>query len=305
MEKFTLEDFYSKTLLKGDGSKFAQLSKMSHINIFKRDTLKCVSSSIGKLHRTDFYKISLVVGEGRLRFKDETIEVSGQALVFYNPNIPHSWEALSENQSGYFCLFNDKFVEPYLMTEGFRNSALNNPEVNPVFHLSQTEAHFFTHLFKRMYDELGSSYEYKYDLILHSLLILIHEASKRRTFKTKIEKTANASLTITEKFMEILERQFPIDSSEHSISIKRPSDFADQLSVHVNHLNRAVNETTGKSTSEIISSRLANEAMALLKHSSNSVSEIAYTLGFEHPSNFNQFFKKHADISPRAFRNLV
>ncbi|AWW00381.1 AraC family transcriptional regulator [Arcticibacterium luteifluviistationis] len=304
MEKVSLEDFYTKTPLEGGRGKFDQLSKMSHFNIFKRDTLKCVNSNLGKLHRTDFYKISLVVGEGRLRFKDQVIEVSGQALVFYNPKTPHSWEAVSEHQSGYFCLFNDKFIQSYLLTEGFKDSALSNPDVNPVFHLTQTEAHYFTHLFKRMYDELDSSYEYKYDIILHNLLILIHEASKRRIFKSKVEKTANASLTITAKFMEILERQFPIDSSEHTINMKKPSDFADQLSVHVNHLNRAVNETTGKSTSEIISTRVVSEAMALLKHSSNSVSEIAYTLGFEHPSNFNLFFKKHAALSPRAFRNL-
>lgn len=303
-EKVTLEDFYTQTLLESGKGKFAQLSKMSHFNIFKRDLCKCPKKSQRNLHRTDFYKISLVIGDGRFYIKDEVIEVKGQALIFYNPNVPHSWEPVSSKQSGYFCLFNDKFIQSYLLSDGFRNSALNATDISPVFHLTQTEAHFFTYIFKKMYDELDSSYEFKYDIILHNLLILIHEASKRRVFKSKVEKTTNASLSITAKFMEILERQFPVDSAEQSINIKKPSDFAEQLSVHVNHLNRAVNEATGKSTSEIIASRLTNEAKALLKYSNNSVSEIAYTLGFEHPSNFNSFFKKHADLSPRAFRNL-
>jgi AraC family transcriptional regulator, transcriptional activator of pobA len=304
-ETLTLEEFYSKTLLESGKGKFAQLSKMSHFNVFKRDLCKCPRSSQRNLQRSYFYKISLVIGDGRLHIDDDVIEVVGQALIFYNPNIPHSWEATSDSQSGYFCLFNDKFIKQYLQSDGFRNSALFDADISPVFHLSQTEAYFFNHIFKKMHDELDSSYEYKYDIILHNLFILIHEATKRRDFKTKVEKNTNASLSITAKFMEVLEWQFPIDSAEQTISIKKPSDFAEQLSVHVNHLNRAVNETTGKSTSDIISSRLASEAKALLKHTNNSVSEIAYTLGFEHPSNFNLFFKKHADISPRAFRNLV
>ncbi|MNE19454.1 HTH-type transcriptional regulator ChbR [compost metagenome] len=104
--------------------------------------------------------------------------------------------------------------------------------------------------------------------------------------------------------MEMLERQFPIDSSEQSLALKKPSDFAEKLDIHVNHLNRSIKEVTGRSTTEIISSRLANEAKALLRHTDNSVAEIAYTLGFEHPSNFNSFFKKQTQLTPKSFRNV-
>jgi AraC family transcriptional regulator, transcriptional activator of pobA len=46
------------------------------------------------------------------------------------------------------------------------------------------------------------------------------------------------------------------------------------------------------------------EAKILLKHSNWSVSEIAYALGFNEVTHFNNFFKKHTQLSPLKFRNL-
>jgi AraC-like DNA-binding protein len=75
--------------------------------------------------------------------------------------------------------------------------------------------------------------------------------------------------------------------------------FAEQLSVHVNHLNRAIRETTGKTTTAHISERIANEAIALLRHTNWNISEISYSLGFEEPAHFNNFFKKQTSQTPR------
>jgi len=78
-----------------------------------------------------------------------------------------------------------------------------------------------------------------------------------------------------------------------------------RLSVHVNHLNRAVKEVTGKTTTAHIGDRIINEAKALLKHTDWNISEIAYGLGFEYPAYFNNFFKKQTQTNPTAFRQLL
>lgn len=43
------------------------------------------------------------------------------------------------------------------------------------------------------------------------------------------------------------------------IAFRSPTEFADQLAVHVNHLNRALKETTGKTTSQVIAERVGQE----------------------------------------------
>jgi AraC family transcriptional activator of pobA len=114
----------------------------------------------------------------------------------------------------------------------------------------------------------------------------------------------NASQRISTLFLELLERQFPIDDNHQTVNLRSASDFAKQLNVHVNHLNRALKDTTEKITSQIIAERILQEAKILLKHSAWTVSEIAYTLGFTEVTHFNNFFKKHVQLSPLKFRNV-
>ena len=104
-------------------------------------------------------------------------------------------------------------------------------------------------------------------------------------------------------FLELLERQFPIDETHQRVQLRSASDFASHLNIHVNHLNRAVKETSLKTTTQIISERILQESKILLKHSNWGVSEIAYSLGFNEVPHFNNFFRKYLDTSPLKFRN--
>ena len=113
----------------------------------------------------------------------------------------------------------------------------------------------------------------------------------------------HASQRISSLFIELLERQFPIDGTRPILNLRSPSDFANQLNVHVNHLNRAMKGTTQKTTTQLISDRIVQESKTLLRHSTWSVSEIAYALGFTEVTHFNNFFKKHVNVSPLKFRS--
>jgi AraC-like DNA-binding protein len=103
-------------------------------------------------------------------------------------------------------------------------------------------------------------------------------------------------------FIELLERQFPIESQNQKLALRTAKDYADRLSVHVNHLNKVLKENTGKTTTEIISSRITQEAKILLKQTDWNISEIAYCLGFEQLAHFSNFFRKQTSIAPNLFR---
>lgn len=121
----------------------------------------------------------------------------------------------------------------------------------------------------------------------------------------RYEQHGNAPKRITTLFMELLERQFPINSPGAALRLKTANDYARSLSVHANHLNRSVKEITGKTTSALISERITREAKALLLHTDWNIAEVAYSLGFEYPAYFNQFFKKHTGITPGDARSKV
>ncbi|MBK6817304.1 MAG: helix-turn-helix transcriptional regulator [Saprospiraceae bacterium] len=115
--------------------------------------------------------------------------------------------------------------------------------------------------------------------------------------------STNASSRISSLFIELLERQFPIENDAQMMQLKAPIDFAKTLGVHINHLNKVLKETTGNSTSETINGRVVEEAKILLRQTQWNVSEVAFALGFDEVAHFSNFFKKHTGLSPLKFRN--
>lgn len=155
-----------------------------------------------------------------------------------------------------------------------------------------------------MFKEMRYDYLHKYDLLRTLVLEVMHLAMKLAPAANLRTQALNASQRITVSFLERLEQQFPIDSNEQTVELRSAIDFATLLNVHVNHLNRAVKETTGKTTTQIIAERFIQEAKVLLRNTPWSVSEISYALGFAQPAHFNNFFRKHTAVSPLNFRHV-
>ncbi|VAX18427.1 Transcriptional regulator, AraC family [hydrothermal vent metagenome] len=80
------------------------------------------------------------------------------------------------------------------------------------------------------------------------------------------------------------------------------SDYAKELFVTPDHLNRIVKLLTGKTTKEFIQSRISVEAKRMFYLSNLSIKEIGYKLGFSEPANFSAFFKKCTGKSPSTFK---
>jgi AraC-like DNA-binding protein len=173
-----------------------------------------------------------------------------------------------------------------------------------VFEVTEGQLEVINNHFKRMMEEISSNYIHKYDVLRTIVLELLHLAMKMQPSVAFEKQTGNASHRISTLFTELMERQFPIENTNQNVILRTASDFAKQLNVHVNYLNRAVKETTGKTTTEIISERILQEAKVLLRHSDLAVSEIAYSLGYSEPAHFNNFFKKHLHMSPVQFRKI-
>jgi len=293
----TLEDFYQKKFdLKYDGVN----SDLGHFNVFKMEECYLPGRPPIQYSRRDFYKITLMRGRHLYHYGDKTLEVEGSTLIFFNPQIPYTFERLTDDEGGYFCIFKDAFF-----AEHIRGSLKELPmyAINgrPAYMLTQQQDQEFQQIFEKMLHEISSNYVFKYDLIRNYILEMIHGALKLQPSES-LYKHADANARITSVFTELLERQFPIESRAQQFSLRSAKDFADKLNVHTNHLNRAIKSVTGKTTTSHIAERLTTEAIALLKHTNWNISEISYSLGFEAPSHFNNFFKKHTSVTPGAYR---
>lgn len=250
--------------------------------------------------RRDFYKISLIKGVVRLHYADRGILIDRPALLFSNPLIPYAFEPVSEKLTGFSCLFTEDFLRNGDRDGSLQDSPLFKIGAFPVFFLTDARYESVSDLYNKMITEMETAYVFKFELIRNYVNLLIHEAMKIEPAHSFSQH--NASSRIAMLFMELLEKQFPIGSPSQALQLKTASDFATTLSIHVNHLNRALRETTGKSTSIHITERIITEAKSLLKSTDWSVAEIGYSLGFDYPAYFNNFFKKQTGVTPRSVR---
>lgn len=103
----------------------------------------------------------------------------------------------------------------------------------------------------------------------------------------------------------MLDRQFPIDSPHQKLSLRTAKDYADRLSINVNHLYKVFKENTGNTTTDLISRRVIQEAKIVLKQPDWKISKIAYSLGFKGVAHFSNFFRKQASFAPLGFRSRL
>lgn len=311
METTTLEQFYKQIAAIGfgeDGPGYLLPDGISreigHFNVFRNQDLaaRARSKPVMPYNRRSYYKISLIRAACTAEYADKVIEIEQNALLFATPRVPYNYTPKGSNEHGYFCIFTGEFMVQTKSGVVLDELPIFKAGGYPIFPLGAEEIDDIEPIFKKMYKELASNYAFKYDLLRNYVMELIHYGQKLQP-ATALYPLHNASARVASLFIELLERQFPIESSGQRLNLRTAKDYADRLAVHVNHLNKVLKESTGKTTTDLISGRIAQEAKILLRQTDWNVSEIAYSLGFEEIAHFSNFFKRQTSFSPLAFRS--
>lgn len=159
----------------------------------------------------------------------------------------------------------------------------------------QKQSKIFTDLLQQMTDELQNVKDNFQADILQNLLhnFLLHsERERRKQNFTEIKKGADLDYVML--FKDLLEKDYK--------NQKQVNYYAKQIIITEKRLNQATTKVLGKSPKELIDDRVLLEAKRILAHTTENVKEIAYHLGYEEPTNFIKYFKKHSTVTPTEFR---
>ncbi|MBB1645134.1 AraC family transcriptional regulator [Sphingobacterium sp. UME9] len=301
MKTTSIEQFYQE-INAGIPKEIAR--EIGHFNVFSFEELaaKLKDKPVMPYNKRTYYKISLITGKNIAEYADKVIEIDESALVFATPKVPYHWIPKDEDQRGYFCVFTDEFLARNKSGVIIDDLPIFQPGGLPIFQISPEQRIEVEEIFLKMNKELSSDYVFKYDLLRNYVLEIIHYGQKLQP-KSMTNPTSNASNRITSLFIELLERQFPIESPMQRLQLRTANDFAERLAIHVNHLNKTLKENTGKTTSHVIAARIVQEAKILLRQTDWNISEIAFSLGFEEIAHFSNFFKKQTGLAPNNFRS--
>ncbi len=309
MNTISIRDFYKEICTKTDFNLDYFLDSKStndlgQFNVFDIAKFYYSGNKTSEMtyNRRTYYKISLIKGKNKVEYADKTVSIEKQGILFATPKIPYRYIPQGKEQAGFFCVFTKEFLSKSKTGLVIDDLPIYQPTSDFVYQLTHQEYQKIEAIFRKMSDELSSDYAFKYDLLRNYVLELIHTGQKLKPMESA-SNTINAASRISSLFIELLERQFPIENVAQTIQLKTPTDFANALGIHINHLNKVLKETTGRSTTEIVNGRIAEEAKILLKQTQWNVSEIAYVLGFDEVAHFSNFFKKHTTLSPLKYRN--
>lgn len=178
---------------------------------------------------------------------------------------------------------------------------LNNVSQYPLFPLDEVQSEFVNIIFKKI-EENNDFYHplkhYRLKTLLEILIFKTFNIRPIQAWRTHI----TAKEMLSQKFINLLEQQFPVTSKRKFDHLMTASFYATKLNVHVNHLNFTIKKVFKISTSQFIMNRVIYESQSLLITTDWSISEIADALGYQTASHFSTMFKKKVGITPGKYK---
>jgi AraC family transcriptional activator of pobA len=265
---------------------------------------RCILKNSIPAHRLDFYMIFLVTsGEGIHISGSKEYYTRKNMLCFAGPNIIQSWLAEGDKNQGYLLTFSDEFFNAGRTNKQFLSGLpFFQIDGDAAVCVSDVEMTAYTSLFQMIEAEYRSGSRFSNDTLRGYIQALISKARSTQARAGSGERYSSAGVRLVKAFTALYMNDVNTVRNGIGVRLRRVTDYADQLGVSQNHLNDTIREITGQSAGQLMRNQLIKQATMCLKHSSKTISEIAYLLGFEDPSYFSRFYKKQTGKLPSDFR---
>lgn len=248
-------------------------------------------------HRDNFYNIFWYQkGTANHLVDFKPIKVKPNSILFVNKNRVQMLDPKG-GYDGKFLLFTDNFFDQYPDDIKYlkKNILFNDLLEEPVINIKNNSP--IISIFNDIEAELLRPKDAVQYALLHNLLhnlLLLAERERRKTGFNEIRKGEDLDYTIL--FKNLLEDNYK--------TTKLVTGYAGLMSVSEKKLNKATTTTLGKNAKELIDERIVLEAKRMLVHTNNSIKEIGFDLGFDEPTNFIKYFRKHESKTPIEFRKM-
>lgn len=269
-------------------------------NILPADVVIANNKGLMQYNTMMYYTIHIVMTNVELIINEHKHQLTEGQLAFISPGKDIILgKRYKEKNSVYAIAFSPSFYERSLNDTALLNSELFFSTTKDI-HV--TRASIPTDEIQKLIVDRMSLYKAKNNngfyiaaahncieaLILDGLLYVDEnevEGDKIKRF---------TSLDVVNRFRVLLQRHYKEE--------KKVGYYADLLNVTPRKLTEMTESVLGKSAKELIKEKIISESTRLLKHSSHTISEIAYELGFSDEGNFSTFIKKHTLMTPKELR---
>lgn len=252
----------------------------------------------------DFYMICFKkLKSGEIWYGKTKYDHDKGFAFFMKPRQMITVHEVQYKEKGFTIYFHEDFLMGHPLFKEIKKYNFFDYEINEALHLSPREEEVIWSLFHKMETEyLNNPDEFSKSIILSHLDSILKYAQRfyKRQF---IDRKPLLGKAVT-KFNECLDAYFEKTDAEEK-GLPTVNDMASQLNLSPRYLSDLLKQETGKTALELIHLYVISEAKNMLVEGEQSISEIAYQLGFENPPYFSRLFKKEVGMSPKEFKNQL
>jgi AraC family transcriptional activator of pobA len=291
---------------------FKNLADMHRFNGFSLpenplfSLFRCTQTcSLGEREFTsDFYMIGFKkLKSGTIMYGRTRYDHDNGSMMFIKPRQIIQFNSVEYDEDAFILFIHEDFLNGHFLHTEINKYAFFDYEANEALHLSPQEEQTMWDLFGKIETEYqGNTDEYSRDIILTHIDSMLKYS--QRFYKRQFINRAELSGKTVSKFNEALAAYFK-NGLLLTQGLPTVSALAAKLNLSPRYLSDLLKQETGKTAIDLIHIYLVSEAKNRLIGDDQSVSEIAYELGFENLPYFSRLFKKETGISPNQFKKQL
>ena len=246
-------------------------------------------------HSHNYYEmVWLIKGSGILYADLQEYAIENNTVFCLKPNQAHQFQT-TEEMEGFVFSFMESFfkMDEYDFDLTSQANLFQLFSEGRTFKIADEMEQDMKEVALKMIKECESQYSNKMELLKRYFKIFLIYLT--RTLEENFQSTEQSRETeLVKSFMEFLDKNFK--------EKKMVAEYAAQLFVTANYLNRIVKKITGFSAGHHIRQRVVLEAKRMGRYSKAGMKEIAYDLGFLDSAHFSRFFKTFGGINFSKFK---
>lgn len=251
-----------------------------------------------------YYSIAMKRGvQGKMHYGQQPYDFDEGIMSFVSPGqvvTVRTTYPQDEQPTGWLLFIHPDFLWNTPLAKKIREYEFFGYHVSEALFLSDKEEQSMLQIMKNINEEYHSNIDkFSQNIIISQIELLLNYSERyyQRQFITR--KISNHELLT--RLEDWLSDYFNKDNLS-SLGLPTVHDIAEDLSVSPNYLSSMLKVHSGQNTQQHIHGKLIEKAKERLSTTSLSVSQIAFSLGFEHSQSFSRLFKSKTNVSPLEFR---
>lgn len=256
----------------------------------------------GQKIATDFYMVSLKDGDCGMRYGRNYYDFNEGVLSFIGPGQIMQSEKEDFAAEGWMLFFHPDLIRQSNLGSQIDQYTFFSYEVHEALHLSKKEEDILNDCIRKIEFELEQNIDaHTNQLLVSNIELLLNYCTRfyERQFHTRAQSNKDVVSQVDQLLKAYYQEEKQLTGGTPSIQY-----FADEIHLSQNYLSDLLKKETGRNAKDYINDYIVEKAKTKLVNSQESISVIAYDLGFNYPHYFSRLFKQKTGFTPNKFREL-